>query len=88
MNNQPERKQGTPPDDNLTTEEREALINADNASAEQDEALNDARAEQQMLEGAVDIDVSVRRIEQERSRNQDEPDDQLELSDPVPPKGI
>lgn len=88
MNNHPERNEGAPPDDNLTVEEREALIDADNARAEQDEALNDARAEQQMLEGAVDIDVSVRRIEQERSRNQDEPDDQLDLSDPVPPKGI
>lgn len=68
--------------------EREALIDAENARLEQEEAQNDARAEQQMLEGAIDTDVSVGRMERERSRDQDEPDDQLDLSDPVPPKGI
>lgn len=88
MNNIIGKNDGTPLGGDLTAAERKALIVAENAKADQDEARNDARAEQQMLEGVVDTDVSVRRMERERSRNQDEPDDRLDLSDPVPPKGI
>ncbi|MBC7513129.1 MAG: hypothetical protein H7234_01675 [Herminiimonas sp.] len=88
MSDQIDKLGSKPSHAELTAAEREALVDADNARAEQDEAQNDARAEQQMLEGAIDTDASVRRIERERSRDQDEPDDQLDLSDPVPPKGI
>lgn len=68
--------------------ERQARIDAEQARIDQDDTLNDVRAEQQMLEGALDTDLSVRRMERDRSRDQDEPDDQLDLSDPVPPKGV
>ena len=81
-------KDHTAADAELSAAERQALIDAEADRVAQEDALNDVRAEQQMLEGAVDTDASVRRMERERSRDQDEPDDQLNLSDPVPPKGI
>ena len=59
-----------PTDDKSTTElsdaERKALIKAQRQQQAQEEALNDIRAEQQMIEGAVDTDESVRRMEQLR----------------------
>ena len=81
-------KDHTAADAELSAAERQALIDAEADRVAQEDALNDVRAEQQMLEGAVDTDASLRRMERERSRDQDEPDDQLNLSDPVPPKGI
>ena len=71
----------------LSDAERKALVDAENDRLAQDASLNDIRAEQQMLEGAIDTDGSVRRLEQQRSLNQDEPDDDLDRDDPVPPKG-
>lgn len=53
--------------DQLTDAERKALIKAERDRLAQEEALNDSRAEQQMLEAAVDTDASVRRMEQLRS---------------------
>ncbi len=88
MNDQDKAIDGTSPGAKLTAAERKALIEAEKARVDQEEALDDVRAEQQMLEGAVDTDMSVRRMERERSRDQDEPDDQLDLQDPVSPKGI
>lgn len=73
--------------DKLSPEDKALLEDDEQARITQDEALDDARAEQQMIEGAVNTDESLRRMEQERSRNQDEPDEDLERDDPVPPKG-
>ena len=88
MHDKTKNRDSTTAGADLTAAERQALIDAEETRSGQDEALNDVRAEQQTLEGALDTDASVRRIERERSRDQDEPDDQLDLSDPVPPKGI
>lgn len=73
--------------DKLSPEDKALLEEDEQASITQDEALDDARAEQQMIEGAVNTDDNMRRMEQQRSRNQDEPDEDLERDDPVPPKG-
>ena len=40
-----------------------------------------------MLEGAIDTNGPVRRLERQRSLNLDEPDEDLDRDDPVPPKG-
>jgi hypothetical protein len=48
--------------------------------------VNDARAEQQMIEGSADTRENFERIERHRSLEQDEPDSELEALDPVPPK--
>lgn len=69
-----------------TDEEREALLRQEELAEADDDGQNDARAEQQMLEGAVDTHESLREIERHRSLEQDEPDDSLNDLDPVPPK--
>lgn len=84
MSNQSSNTSGT----TLTDAERKALIKAEEDRLSREDTLNDVRAEQQMIEGAVDTDDSVRRMERQRSMNQDEPDDDLDRDDPVPPKGI
>ena len=70
----------------LTNEERARLIEEEEASEAQDDSLNDARAEQQMIEGAVDTHESFTEIERHRSLEQDEPGSNLDALDPVPPK--
>ena len=57
------------------------------APASSSRASAAAEAEQQMLEGAIDTNGPVRRLERQRSLNLDEPDEDLDRDDPVPPKG-
>ena len=71
----------------LSDAERKALVDAESDRLAQEDSLDDVRAEQQMLEGAMELDSPVRRMERQRSLNQDEPDEALDRDDPVPPKG-
>jgi hypothetical protein len=50
--------------------EQAALEKVERDRLAQEEALNDIRAEQQMIEGAVDTDESVRRMERLRNGGQ------------------
>lgn len=70
----------------LTNEQRKHLMEEEIARQEQEDGLNDARAEQQMIEGAVDTHESFTEIERHRSLEQDEPGSDLNGLDPVPPK--
>ena len=70
----------------LTNEQRKQLMEDEVARQEQEDGLNDARAEQQMIEGAVDTHASFAEIERHRSLEQDEPGSDLNGLDPVPPK--
>ncbi len=54
----------------LSDSERAAIQKAEEADRNrlaQEETLNDIRAEQQMIEGTVDTDASVQRIEKMRN---------------------
>src|SRR6266852_5163941 len=53
----------------------------------QDDALNEAEAELEMIEQNADTDEEFSRAERESSLDKDEPDSQLDALDPVPPKG-
>ncbi len=70
----------------LTNEQRKQLMEEEIAREAQEDGLNDARAEQQMIEGAVDTHESFTEIERHRSLEQDEPGSDLNGLDPVPPK--
>ena len=70
----------------LTNEQRKELMEEENARQAQEDGLNDARAEQEMIEGAVDTHESFTAIERHRSLEQDEPGSDLNGLDPVPPK--
>ena len=70
----------------LTNEQRKQLMEEELVRQEQEDGLNDARAEQQMIEGAVDTHESFTEIERHRSLEQDEPGSDLNGLDPVPPK--
>lgn len=70
----------------LTNEQREQQMKEELARQAREDGLNDARAEQQMIEGAVDTHESFAEIERHRSLEQDEPSDNLDALDPVPPK--
>ena len=74
------------PSQNLTNEQRDQLIEEELERQAREDGLNDARAEQQMIEGAVDTHESFTEIERHRSLEQDEPDSGLNDLDPVPPK--
>lgn len=53
-----------------------------------DDAVNDARAEQQMIEGNADTAEAMQRIEQKkRAPEQDDPDRRRDTGDVVSPKG-
>ena len=71
-------------------EEEESQLAADRELERErevdDDELNDARAEQQMIEGSADTLGNFERIERHRSLEQDEPDTELDALDPVPPK--
>ncbi len=47
----------------------------------EDEALNDARAEQQMIEGNVDTSEACRRLERKRMSQNDQADRSAEMGD-------
>ena len=68
------------------TDDIELTSDRDLDSVVDDDELNDVRAEQQMIEGAVDTRETFQRIERTRSLEQDEPNSELDSLDPVPPK--
>jgi hypothetical protein len=71
----------------LSEAERKRLLDDENDRVSQEDALDDVRAEQQMLESPAGTDEAVRRLERHRSLDKDEPDDDLDRLDPVPPDG-
>lgn len=70
----------------LTNQQRKQLIEEEAVREAQEDGLNDTRAEQQMIEGAVDMHESFTKVERHRSLEQDEPGSDLNALDPVPPK--
>lgn len=77
---------GSPTNQVLTNKQQRELMEEESARQAQEDSLNDARAEQQMIEGALDTHESVTQIERHRSLEQDEPGSDLNGLDPVPPK--
>ncbi|MFC3110588.1 hypothetical protein ACFQAT_23400 [Undibacterium arcticum] len=67
--------------------QRQIEQRSESDQANPDQALDEARARQQMIEGNADVSGTLERLEKKRSLGKDDPDSLINDTDPVPPKG-